>query len=693
MKTRRHICILAVALLCAAPLLAGGGDTCADATVISALPYSDTGSTIGFAHDYDESCPYVAPGSEDVVYSYTPTADVCVEISLCNGSAYDTKLYVYENECQVPDDGQDPYACNDDACTSPAYPDPYVSRLGGVEMFSGNTYYIVIDGYGGEAGTYVLEIAECPLGACCVDYVCQATTTQYECEALEGEWFEDEHCPAFDCPQPCPEDTLEIRIHTDNWPQETSWELYEQGGGLIASEDMLQFGTTLYEWRVCIEATKCYDFTIHDEYGDGICCDYGDGWYELVLNGTVVGYGGQFGYSEVTQLGSSCAAPCPDETVEIVIFTDDYPTETTWELFEVAGIPITGGPLHQPGTLYRRTLCVDSAKCFDFTIFDAGGDGICCAYGTGWYEVYYGGELMCSGGEFGESEVCSAIGNCGDGRVLIEILTDEYGGETSWEFVDRNSGALVASGGPLADYTLYEIEAPVFSAGCYDFTIYDDYGDGITGDGYYSVYYQDELVCSGGGGGDPFSERTCENVTGGCGDATLFIEVFTDRDSFETTWRVVDRETGSLASWGGPYDDPNTYHSHQVSIHSSRCYDFTIYDSFGDGICCENGPGYYNVHYNDVLVCTGGDFEFFDTCAGLGDGCGCPNPGGSGNYCDADIDGSGDCVVSLGDLAQLLGNYGTTGGAEHDDGDLDGDGDVDLSDLATLLGQYGDDCN
>jgi len=72
---------------------------------------------------------------------------------------------------------------------------------------------------------------------------------------------------------------------------------------------------------------------------------------------------------------------------------------------------------------------------------------------------------------------------------------------------------------------------------------------------------------------------------------------------------------------------------------------------------------------------------------------GCPNPGDSGNYCTADIDGSGDCIVGLADLAQLLGHYGTTSGAEHDDGDLDGDGDVDLSDLAALLGQYGDDCN
>ena len=52
-----------------------------------------------------------------------------------------------------------------------------------------------------------------------------------------------------------------------------------------------------------------------------------------------------------------------------------------------------------------------------------------------------------------------------------------------------------------------------------------------------------------------------------------------------------------------------------------------------------------------------------------------------------DLDCDGD--VDLSDLAQLLGSYGMTGGAEYEDGDLDGDGDVDLSDLAALLGNYG----
>ena len=58
--------------------------------------------------------------------------------------------------------------------------------------------------------------------------------------------------------------------------------------------------------------------------------------------------------------------------------------------------------------------------------------------------------------------------------------------------------------------------------------------------------------------------------------------------------------------------------------------------------------------------------------------------------CPGDLNGDG--VVNLSDLAQLLGNYGTTSGAQYEDGDLDGDGDVDLSDLAALLGYYGTVC-
>ena len=125
-----------------------GGDNINDATVIDALPYNTTGTTSGYVDDYDEICPYSGSTSPDVVYSYSPTADITVDISLCGNSAYDTKLYVYENSVSNLVD------CIDDNCPG------YQSELLGLALTGGNTYYIVVDGYGGYHGNYSFDMEE-----------------------------------------------------------------------------------------------------------------------------------------------------------------------------------------------------------------------------------------------------------------------------------------------------------------------------------------------------------------------------------------------------------------------------------------------------------------------------------------------------------------------------------------------------
>ncbi len=73
-----------------------GGDDISGATSISTVPYNDAGSTSGYVDDYDESCPSTST-SPDVVYSFVATVDTFLYITLCNGSTYDTKLFVYED--------------------------------------------------------------------------------------------------------------------------------------------------------------------------------------------------------------------------------------------------------------------------------------------------------------------------------------------------------------------------------------------------------------------------------------------------------------------------------------------------------------------------------------------------------------------------------------------------------------------
>jgi hypothetical protein len=134
-----------------------GGETCASATAIASLPYNATGYTCDNVDDYDEVCPYTGSTSPDVVYSYTTATTDTIDIDLY-GSSYDTKVYVYQDAC----DNAHLWACNDDY-----YPD-YVSAIFGLVIDGGHTYYIVVDGYGGACGDYVITVS--PYVAC--DVVC-----------------------------------------------------------------------------------------------------------------------------------------------------------------------------------------------------------------------------------------------------------------------------------------------------------------------------------------------------------------------------------------------------------------------------------------------------------------------------------------------------------------------------------------
>ena len=92
-----------------------------------------------------------------------------------------------------------------------------------------------------------------------------------------------------------------LTIVSDNYPEETSWELRRTSSNEIIeslSQGDLPQGTTSYTW--CL-APGCYTFIIRDQYGDGICCGFfsGNGSYSVSdENGTVLGSGGEFTNSD-----------------------------------------------------------------------------------------------------------------------------------------------------------------------------------------------------------------------------------------------------------------------------------------------------------------------------------------------------------------------------------------------------------
>ncbi len=126
-------------------------------------------------------------------------------------------------------------------------------------------------------------------------------------------------CGGPDCPPcpTCPDTDVTLTINLDNYPEETTWTITDASNNTVASGGpygSLPNGSTVTE-TYCL-ADGCYDFTIFDSYGDGICCGYGNGSYNLTDdNNNVLASGGAFGSSETTNfcLGSGPPPPtCSD---------------------------------------------------------------------------------------------------------------------------------------------------------------------------------------------------------------------------------------------------------------------------------------------------------------------------------------------------------------------------------------------
>jgi hypothetical protein len=126
-------------------VLRQGGDTIADAITIPSENHTVTGTTAGYTDDYDEVCPFDGSVAPDVVYHLDHGAGgYTVSIDMYH-SDYDTKIYVYDENLEL-------VACNDD------YYDDYTSYIPSVELLAGVEYYLVIDGYGNQSGSYQCTI-------------------------------------------------------------------------------------------------------------------------------------------------------------------------------------------------------------------------------------------------------------------------------------------------------------------------------------------------------------------------------------------------------------------------------------------------------------------------------------------------------------------------------------------------------
>jgi hypothetical protein len=112
----------------------------------------------------------------------------------------------------------------------------------------------------------------------------------------------------FDCV-----DALRVQVDltTDNYPSETSYEITKQDGSVMFEKSDFDASGTEYRNLYCKDFAGCATFTIKDQYGDGICCDYGTGSLTVTF-GDEVFQASEFGTMESVEFG--CPTPPPTLT-------------------------------------------------------------------------------------------------------------------------------------------------------------------------------------------------------------------------------------------------------------------------------------------------------------------------------------------------------------------------------------------
>ncbi len=86
-------------------------------------------------------------------------------------------------------------------------------------------------------------------------------------------------------------------FETDDYPQESQWFVVLNDSAIVAQGTFTEAAFTHFE-RICLPLENCYTLIVTDAFGDGICCDFGEGSFALLNNqgDTLIFNQGVFGF-------------------------------------------------------------------------------------------------------------------------------------------------------------------------------------------------------------------------------------------------------------------------------------------------------------------------------------------------------------------------------------------------------------
>jgi len=131
--------------------------------------------------------------------------------------------------------------------------------------------------------------------------------------------------------------------------------------------------------------------------------------------------------------------------ITVDVWTDNYPTETYWEIYNNYTYDLYGSAESMTDTnaFYSTDMCVDTNLCYGFTIFDEYGDGMAP---PAYYEIFFNGNSVAYDDDFtGLFEEVPFIGYCdyadmGVTGILSPVSSCELSSEELVTVIVKNFG-------------------------------------------------------------------------------------------------------------------------------------------------------------------------------------------------------------------------------------------------------------
>lgn len=153
----------------------------------------------------------------------------------------------------------------------------------------------------------------------------------------------------------------ELSTHNIVSFSDTSWYLVDFNGDKVANVPKGTYGSHSYnKVEMCLQHGK-HNFTISDEYGDGVCCAYGNGSVKLSINDREVLFFKSFGrqVSEILNVGFD---PSPVMTKRHVQYLEEHNIRRKMyhESNNVSYVPLAWSPqLAEESRIYATKLLDD----------------------------------------------------------------------------------------------------------------------------------------------------------------------------------------------------------------------------------------------------------------------------------------------------------------------------------------------